>query len=126
MEAWHVIFRVLKDTTRTLMPSCVFSGESAKLEAERAAAPEPAEPVQEAPADAPEPPPAALESAEDSFERPSAPPAISFEIHEDTGQFAPASRNFAHLGSGSASLRSHLLALLGPSLLLRTLTSSVM
>jgi hypothetical protein len=35
VDAWHVIFRVLKDTTKTLMPSCLFSGESAKLDAEQ-------------------------------------------------------------------------------------------
>ncbi|KAI6177540.1 hypothetical protein M3Y97_00918600 [Aphelenchoides bicaudatus] len=35
VDAWQVIFRVLKDTTKTLMPSCVFSSESAKLDAEQ-------------------------------------------------------------------------------------------
>ncbi|KAK0417287.1 hypothetical protein QR680_012921 [Steinernema hermaphroditum] len=32
LEAWQVIFRVLKDTTKTLMPGCVFTGTSPRLQ----------------------------------------------------------------------------------------------
>ncbi|TKR78139.1 hypothetical protein L596_018995 [Steinernema carpocapsae] len=32
VEAWQVIFRVLKDTTRTLMPACQFTGTSPRLQ----------------------------------------------------------------------------------------------
>ncbi|KAI6188677.1 hypothetical protein M3Y98_00379900 [Aphelenchoides besseyi] len=35
VDSWHVIFRVLKDTTKTLMPTCVFNGQSSKLDAEQ-------------------------------------------------------------------------------------------
>uniref|UniRef100_A0A1I7Z2J0 DUF19 domain-containing protein n=1 Tax=Steinernema glaseri TaxID=37863 RepID=A0A1I7Z2J0_9BILA len=31
LEAWQVIFRVLKDTTKTLMPGCAFTGTSPRL-----------------------------------------------------------------------------------------------
>ncbi|KAE9550060.1 hypothetical protein FO519_006724 [Halicephalobus sp. NKZ332] len=31
LEAWQVIFRVLKDTTKTLMPACQFTGTSPKV-----------------------------------------------------------------------------------------------
>jgi len=31
-NAWSVIFRVLRDTTRTLMPACAFTGESTRLQ----------------------------------------------------------------------------------------------
>uniref|UniRef100_A0A7E4W0T6 DUF19 domain-containing protein n=1 Tax=Panagrellus redivivus TaxID=6233 RepID=A0A7E4W0T6_PANRE len=31
LEAWQVIFRVLKDTTKTLMPACQFTGTSPKI-----------------------------------------------------------------------------------------------
>uniref|UniRef100_A0AC34RP48 DUF19 domain-containing protein n=1 Tax=Panagrolaimus sp. JU765 TaxID=591449 RepID=A0AC34RP48_9BILA len=31
LEAWQVIFRVLKDTTKTLMPACQFTGTSSKI-----------------------------------------------------------------------------------------------
>lgn len=31
LEAWQVIFRVLKDTTKTLMPACQFTGTSTKI-----------------------------------------------------------------------------------------------
>uniref|UniRef100_A0AC34GSN0 Uncharacterized protein n=1 Tax=Panagrolaimus sp. ES5 TaxID=591445 RepID=A0AC34GSN0_9BILA len=31
LEAWQVIFRVLKDTTKTLMPACQFTGTSKKI-----------------------------------------------------------------------------------------------
>uniref|UniRef100_A0A1I7STL7 DUF19 domain-containing protein n=1 Tax=Bursaphelenchus xylophilus TaxID=6326 RepID=A0A1I7STL7_BURXY len=101
VEAWHVIFRVLKDTTRTLMPSCLFNGESKKLDAEKELELERLQGIPPSTI-----PPVIVPQARDLPQsKPQHPvdqnSVISFEIHEDSDQFTE--RNYAHLDSGSSS-----------------------
>ncbi|CAD5215390.1 unnamed protein product [Bursaphelenchus okinawaensis] len=105
VEAWHVIFRVLKDTTRTLMPACVFNGESKKLEAEKELELEQLQhlkPTTIPPVVVPQFEGGNTVLQEHALEGADSNPAISFEINEDS-EFSPPDRNYAHLDSGSYS-----------------------